>query len=110
MYTARRPQRLLPPLAAVLLLVFASIAAAENSGREWTLAAAIVAVVLSTVLAVAGARASLVLLTAVRDTQVEYRAEVVHLLTEAEKISKKPVAGLGERVSRALQILREQQG
>ena len=104
----RRPQRVLPPLAAVLMLVFVSIAAAEHSGRGWTLAAAIVAVVLSTVLAIAGARASLVLLNAVRDTQVEYRAEVVHLLGEAEKISKKPVAGLGERVSRALQILREQ--
>jgi hypothetical protein len=109
-YTARRPQRVLPPLAAVLLLVLSCVAAAEHSGRGWTIAAAIVAVVLSTVLAVAGARASLVLLNAVREAQVEHRAEVVHLLTEAEKNSKKPVAGLGERVSRALQILREQQG
>ena len=110
LWVFRRPQRVLPPLAAVLLLVFVCIAAAENPGREVTIAGAIAAVVLSTVLAIAGARASLVLLNAVRDTQVEYRAEVVHLLTEAEKISKKPVAGLGERVSRALQILREQQG
>ena len=110
LWVFRRPQRVLPPLAGVLLLVLVSIAAAENSGRGWTLAVAIVALVLSVVLAIAGARASLVLLNAVRDTQVEYRAEVVHLLTEAEKISKKPVAGLGERVSRALQILREQQG
>lgn len=105
----RRPQRVLPPLSAVLLLVFASIAAAENAGRGWTIAVAIIALVLSTVLAIAGARASLVLLNAVRDAQVEYRSEVVYLLAEAEKISKKPVAGLGERVSRALQILREQQ-
>jgi len=105
----RRPQRVLPPAAAVLLLVVVSIAAAENAGRGWTLAVAIVALVLSVVLAIAGARASLVLLNAVRDAQIEYRAEVIHLLGEAEKISKKPVAGLGERVSRALQILREQQ-
>ncbi len=110
LWVFQRPQRVLPTLAGVLLLVFASIAAAENSGRGWTIALAIVAVVLSTALAIAGARASLVLLNAVRDTQVAYRAEVVHLLAEAEKISKKPVAGLGERVSRALQILREQQG
>jgi hypothetical protein len=109
-YTVQRPQRVLPPLAGVVLLIFASIAAAEHPGRGWTVALAIAAVLASTVLAVAGARASLVLLNAVRDAQVEYRAEVVHLLTEAEKISKKPVAGLGERVSRALQILREQQG
>ncbi len=109
-YTARRPQRVLPPLAAVLLLVVVAIGAAEQPGRGWTIAVAVVAVVLSSLLAVAGARASLVLLAAVRDTQVAQREEVVHLLAEAEKISKKPVAGLGERVSRALQILREQQG
>ena len=106
----QRPQRVLPVLAGVLQLVVVSIAVAENPGREVTLAAAIVAVILSTVLAIAGARASLLLLNAVRDTQIEYRAEVAHLLGEAEKSSKKPVAGLGERVSRALQILREQQG
>lgn len=105
----RRPQRVLPPLAAVVLLVVVSISAAEHSGRGWAIAVGVVAVVLSTVLAIAGARASLVLLNAVRDTQVAQREEVVHLLAEAEKISKKPVAGLGERVSRALQILREQQ-
>ena len=109
LWVFQRPQRVLPVLAAVLQLVVVCIAAAENSGRDWTIAAAIVAVVLSTVLAIAGARASLVLLNAVRTMQVEQRAEAVHLLAEAEKTSKKPVAGLGERVSRALQILREQQ-
>lgn len=110
LWVFQRPQRVLPPLSAALLLIFASIAAVEHPGRGFTVAAAIVALVLSTVLAIAGARASLVLLNAVRDTQLEYRAEVVHLITEAEKTSKKPVAGLGDRVSRALQILREQQG
>ena len=109
MYTAQRPQRLLPLLAAVLLLVFVSIAAAEHSGRGWSIAVAVVALVVSMVLSIAGARATLVLLNAARDAQVEHRAEVVHLLGKAEKISKKPIAGLGERVSRALQILREQQ-
>ncbi len=110
LWVFRRPQRVLPVLAAVLQLVVVSIAAAEYSGRDWTIVVGIVAVVLSTVLAIAGARASLVLLNAVRTMQVEQRAEAVHLLAEAEKTSKKPVAGLGERVSRALQILREQQG
>ena len=109
LWVFQRPQRVLPTLAGVLLLVVMSIAVAEHPGREATLDVAIVAVVASTVLAIAGARASLVLLNAVRDTQIEYRSEVAHLLTEAEKTSKKPVAGLGERVSRALQILREQQ-
>jgi len=59
--------------------------------------------------AVLGARASLVLLAAVRETQLQYRREAEQLLIEAEKTSRKPVAGLGERVTRALQILREQQ-
>ncbi len=106
----RRPQRLVPPLAAVFLLVTAIAAAVGDPGHEWLVVGAIAAVVLSVVLALAGARVSVTLLAAVRDTQVEYRAEVVHLLGEAEKISKKPVAGLGDRVARALQILREQQG
>lgn len=109
-HTARRPQRALPPLTAVLLLVLVSVSAAGESGRGWAIAGALVAVLLSTALAIVGARASLVLLGAVRRAQVGYRAEVVHLLAEAEKTAKKPVAGLGERVSRALQILREQQG
>lgn len=106
----RRPQRLLPPIAAVLVLVLVCVASVEDGDSGWVIAAAIVGVVLSSVLSVVGARSSLVLLAAVRDAQVEYRSEALHLLAEAEKISRKPVAGLGERVSRALQILREQQG
>ena len=106
----RHPQRLAAPVVAVLLLVLASVAAASDPGRAWVVLVAVGAVLLSSFLAVAGARASLTLLAAVRDTQLEYRAEVEHLLAEAEKISKKPVAGLGDRVARALQILREQQG
>jgi hypothetical protein len=105
----RRPQRALPTLSAILLLVLATVAAVEDPGNEWVVTSAIGAVLISTVFAVLGARASLVLLTAVRETQVEYRREAEQLLIEAEKISRKPVAGLGERVTRALQILREQQ-
>jgi hypothetical protein len=106
----RRPQRLVPPLLAVFLLVAVIIAAVGDPGHEWLVVAAVAAVALSSVLAVAGARASVSLVAMVRDTQVEYRSEVVHLLAEAEKISKKRVVGLGDRVARALQILREQQG
>jgi hypothetical protein len=106
----RRPQRLVPPLFAVFLVIVVIIAAVGDPGHEWLVVAALGAVALSAVLAVAGARASLSLVAMVRDTQVEYRSEVVHLLSEAEKISKKRVAGLGDRVARALQILREQQG
>ena len=106
----RRPQRILPVLAAILLLVLAIIAAIKDPGHDWVVLAADGAVLLSKALAVLGARASLVLLSAVRETQVQYRREAEQLLIEAEKTSRKPVAGLGERVTRALQILREQQG
>jgi hypothetical protein len=104
-WVLRRPQRAVP--TAIALAMFIVSLASRAPG--WELLASVVAVGLSTVLAVSGARASLTLVAAVRDAQVEYRGEVVHLLAEAEKSSKKPVAGLGERVTRALQILREQQ-
>lgn len=109
-WVVHRPQRLLPPAAAVLLLVLVAIAAVERPGNEVLVVAAAAAVALSVVLSLAGARASVALLAAVRDAQVEHRAEAVHLLTEAAKTAKRPVAGLGDRVARALQILREQQG
>lgn len=106
----RRPQRIVPPAFAVVLLVFVAIAAASDPAHRWFVALAAVAVGLSLVLAVWGARASLTLVAAVREAQVGHRADVQHLLAEAERSSKKPVAGLGDRVTRALQILREQQG
>lgn len=106
----RRPQRVLPVVAGALLLVLGSVAAASDPGHDWVVLAAVVAVLVSAALAVLGARASVTLLSAVRETQVQYRAEAVQLLAEAEKSSRKPVAGLGDRVTRALQILREQQG
>ncbi len=106
----RRPQRLLPPLAGVLLLVTVSMAVMSDGSSGWLVLAAAVSALLSAALAVAGARASLTLISAVREAQIEHRAELVHLLTEAERSAKKPVAGLGDRVARALQILREQQG
>ena len=106
----RRPPRVIPPALAVVMVVVAAVAASTDSGHAWFVALAVVGVVLSMVLAVAGARASLALVAAVREAQVEHRSAVEHLLTEAQRSSKKPVAGLGDRVARALQILREQQG
>ncbi len=109
-WVLRRPQRVIPPVLAVLMLVLVSIFAATNPGQAWFVALAAVGFAASSALAVAGARASLALVAAVRETQVEHRADVEHLLAEAQRSSKKPVAGLGDRVARALQILREQQG
>lgn len=106
----RRPQRVVPPAVAVVLLVMVAIAAVRDPSHAWAVLPAAAAVVLGCLLAVAGARASLTLVAAVRQTQVEHRADVEHLLAEAARSAKKPVAGLGDRVARALQILREQQG
>lgn len=106
----RRPQRVVPPLVAVVMLVLVAIAASGSPGSAGNVVLSAVAVVLSCVLAVAGARASLTLVAAVREAQVGHREDVEHLLVEAQRSAKKPVAGLGDRVARALQILREQQG
>jgi uncharacterized membrane protein YfbV (UPF0208 family) len=109
-WVVRRPQRLLPVLAAILLLIFAAIGASADAGHDWVTVAAALSVVVSAGLAVLGARSSVALLSAVRETQLQYRSEAVQLIIEAEKTSRKKVAGLGDRVTRALQILREQQG
>jgi hypothetical protein len=110
LWVVRRPQRLIAPLLPLVTIIPLALAAGEHAEALPLIAAAIAAVVLSAVLSVVGARRSLELLAAVREAQVQFRSEAEQLLIEAEKISRKPVAGLGDRVTRALQILREQQG
>lgn len=105
-----RPQRLLAPLLSVAVLVVAIIVAVEHPALVVYVVVAVVALAATCLLAIASAHASLTLIAAVRDAQVRHRGEVVHLLAEAEKTSKKRVAGLGDRVARALEILRQQQG
>ena len=109
-WVLRRPQRVLAPVLSLGVLVVAVVTAVGYPDGIWTVVVAIVALGASVLLAIASAHASLTLITAVRDAQVKYRGEVVHLLSEAEKSSKKRVAGLGDRVARALEILRQQQG
>ena len=109
-WVVRRPQRLLAPLLSVAVLVVAIVVAVEYQQLAVLVVVAIAALVASALLAVVSAYYSLRLAAAVRDAQIKYRAEVVHLLAEAEKSSKKRVAGLGDRVARALEILRQQQG
>ena len=109
-WVVRRPQRVLPVIAAIVLVVFTALGATAGAGYELRVVAAAGTVLLSAALAVLGARASVTLLSAVRETQLQYRNEALQLIIEAEKTSRKRVAGLGDRVNRALQILREQQG
>ncbi|MGV8876014.1 MAG: hypothetical protein ACOH1K_00730 [Rhodoglobus sp.] len=106
----RTPHRLIAPVIALALLGVAIVAVAtETSLPWWVLALALGCVALSVAMALAAARASLSLHTQVRLSQDSYRRELLDLLIEAERGSKKRVAGLGDRVARALSILREQQ-
>jgi len=98
------PWRVLP--VALALLPFALLVAAEPLAAV----ASLVLPAVAYVLALAAARASVAAAGAravVRDSQ---RAEIDELLREAAKSSRAPVAGLGDRVRKALHILREQQG
>jgi hypothetical protein len=103
--------RVVAPLVAfvaLLVAVIGVILAAEPSSW-WLPAALLVVFALSGLLAVASARASLASKTAWHAVYLKQRAEVEDLLLELEKSSRKGVAGLGDRVTRALQILRDQQ-
>lgn len=64
---------------------------------------------ISYVLALAVARASVAAAGARTNLHSHQRAEIVELLEQAARSSRQKVAGLGDRVARALQILREQQ-
>ena len=65
--------------------------------------------VISYVLALAVARASVAAAGARSSLHAHQRAEIIVLLEVAARTSRTKVAGLGDRVARALQILREQQ-
>ena len=76
----------------------------------WPLALlAVVSPLVSLALGVTGARISLASKVAWHAVARKQREDVVHLLAELERASRKGVVGLGDRVARALQILREQQ-
>lgn len=62
------------------------------------------------VLALAAARASVAASSARALLHESHRAEIEDQLDRAVRAGRKRVAGLGDRVTRALQILREQQG
>lgn len=66
--------------------------------------------VITYVLALAAARASVAAASARALIHEAHRVEIEDLLDRASRSSRKRVAGLGDRVTRALQILREQQG
>ncbi|MGV8896647.1 MAG: hypothetical protein ACOH10_02780 [Rhodoglobus sp.] len=97
-------------LAAVALSLLPMVAAVM--GDPSNVAVVLVGLLLpaiSYVLALAVARASIAAAGARSSLHSQQRAEISDLLDLAAKASRQKVAGLGDRVARALQILREQQ-
>jgi hypothetical protein len=102
----------LSAIAVSCVPVFAFIASLGN-GSTWTIWAVVpvlaVLPVASYIIAVAGIRVTIASKVAWHAIAQNQRVDVVHLLSEFERSSRKGVAGLGDRVARALQILRDQQ-
>jgi hypothetical protein len=93
-----------PALAAIGSLIVG------NSWEAWTVLPLLILLpVASFFVALVGTRTSLASKVAWHAVAQNQRAEVVDLLAEFERTSRKGVVGLGDRVTRALQILRDQQ-
>jgi|GEM_PF-3724446 len=107
---AGRLVRVLPILVALAAFGAASWLASIGELEPWHAALYIVAVVASVWLAVWGARISLARNLAIHAVHLKQRAEAILLLDDLDRKIPRKVAGLSERVSRALAILREQQG
>lgn len=99
------PWRLIPALLAIVhIFVVAAITA-----EPVAVVLALPLPVISYVLALAAARASVAAVSARASVHEAQREEIEQLLDTVARASRKRVAGLGDRVNRALQILREQQ-
>lgn len=107
---AGRWTRVIPVLVALLALAAACALAAAGALSWWVAALGVLPVALSTWFAVWGARSSLARNLAIHAVHQKQRAEALLLLEELDRKAPRKVAGLSERVSRALAILREQQG
>ena len=101
----RSPGRLVP----VLLSAVAVVLLFPLALRSPLFLALLVLPVVSYVLALAAARASVTAAAIAHVENARQRRELEALIEEAARSSRKKTAGLGDRVTRALQILREQQ-
>lgn len=99
------------PVLVALVALGGAIWMAADGALEWGRALLVaIAPVVSLVLAVLGARSALARSLAIHAVRQKQRSEAVERLEELERRAPAKVAGLTERVSRALSILREQQG
>lgn len=100
----------IPALIALVAFAAAAWLATVNALQPWQAALYLVAAAASVWLAVWGARISLARNLAIHAVHQKQRAEAILMLEDLERKTPRKVAGLSERVSRALAILREQQG
>jgi hypothetical protein len=102
--------RLIPVLVGLVPLVAVLVGAGSSFFGPVPVAVLLaIPALLSYLLAAFSAKAALAAKVSWRAIEENQRVAVEQHLANAERISRKGIAGLGERVTRALQILREQQ-
>jgi hypothetical protein len=102
--------RSIPVLVALIALAAVVALMVVERAEPWQVALYLVPVAVSAWLAVWGARISLARNLAIHAVHHKQRAEAIVMLEDLDRKAPRKVAGLSERVSRALAILREQQG
>lgn len=102
--------RAVPVVVALVALGVSTRLALAGALPWWQAALGLVAAGASIWLAVWGARIALARNLAIHAVRQKQRAEALLALDDLERKAPRKVAGLSERVSRALAILREQQG
>jgi hypothetical protein len=102
--------RVVPPLIALATLVLYNVFTLLAGEWNWAVSGLLLlGTGVSVLLALLSAKASLASKAAWHAVYLKQRADVEDLLIEIERTARKGVTGLGDRVARALQILREQQ-
>lgn len=102
--------RAIPVVVALCAFAASVWLAATNSVPPWVAGLCVIPGAVSVWLAVWGARTALARNLAIHAVHQKQRAEAILLLEDLDRRTPRKVAGLTERVSRALAILREQQG
>lgn len=101
------PWRLIPVAATLVPLVALAV---DDERPTWLVLTLVALLLVSYLVALAGASGSLAARRRDCARLERDRVEVVELLEEISRPSRRPVAGLGDRVRRALKILGEKQG
>lgn len=105
-----RVVRAVPVLVAAVAFAAAVLLVVVGELQPWHAGLCLVPMAVSSWLALWGARTALARNLAIHAVHQKQRAEAIILLDDLERKTPRKVVGLTERVSRALAILREQQG